>query len=100
MIALQALIHIFGVRFAERINSVAVFTEVVGMVGLVVIFALLAVKNQPSLSILLERPSLSEGQSYFPIWIMACLMGAYTIVGFESAATLSEETVDAARTVP
>jgi amino acid transporter len=100
VIVLQAVIHVFGVRFAERINSVAVFTEVVGMVGLVVIFALLAVKNQPSLGILLERGSFSEGQSYFPVWIMACLMGAYTIVGFESAANLSEETVDAARTVP
>ncbi|GIS59016.1 MAG: hypothetical protein CM1200mP2_12410 [Planctomycetaceae bacterium] len=31
---------------------------------------------------------------------MGCLMGAYTLVGFESAANLSEETVDAAATVP
>ena len=100
VIALQAVIHIFGVRFAERINSAAVFTEVVGMVGLVLIFAFLAIKNQPSLEILVERSPLAEGQAYFPIWIMACLMGAYTIVGFESAANLSEETVDAARTVP
>ena len=100
VIALQAVIHIFGVRFAERINSAAVFTEVVGMVGLVLIFAFLAVKNQPELGILFEKVPLAEGQAYFPIWIMACLMGAYTIVGFESAANLSEETVDAARTVP
>ncbi len=100
VIALQAVIHVFGVRFAERINSVAVFTEVVAMTGLVVIFAFLAVKNQPSVGILFESGSLPEGQSYFPLWIMACLMGAYTIVGFESAANLSEETVDAARTVP
>ena len=53
VIALQALIHVFGVRFAERINSAAVFSEILGMVGLVLIFVFLAVKNQPSLGILL-----------------------------------------------
>ncbi|MCH7919374.1 MAG: amino acid permease [Planctomycetes bacterium] len=100
VIALQALIHVFGVRFAERINSAAVFSEILGMVGLVLIFVFLAVKNQPSLGILLERGPAPEGQAYLPVWIMACLMGAYTIVGFESAANLSEETIDAARTVP
>ena len=100
VIALQALIHVFGVRFAERINSAAVFSEVLGMVGLVLIFVFLAVKNQPSLGILLERGPAPEGQAYLPVWIMACLMGAYTIVGFESAANLSEETIDAARTIP
>ncbi len=100
IIALQALIHIFGVRLADRINSAAVFTEVVGMVGLVIIFAILAIKKQPSFDILFERGPGSEAVAYLPIWIMACLMGAYTIVGFESAANLSEETVDAGQTVP
>jgi len=100
VISFQALIHVFGVWFAERINSIAVFTEVVGMIGLVIVFAILAMKSHTSWSILTEIGPLPEGQSYFPVWIMACLMGAYTIVGFESAANLSEETVDASRTVP
>ena len=100
VITLQAVIHIFGVRIAERINSAAVFTEVVGMVGLVLVFAVLAIKNQPPPGILFERGPLEAGQAYLPVWFMACLMGAYTIVGFESAANLSEETVDASRTVP
>lgn len=99
-IALQALIHIVGVRFASRINSAAVFTEVVGMVGLVLIFAFLAFKNQPSIDILFDRGPVGPAQSYLPAFVMACLMGAYTLVGFESAANLSEETVDASRTVP
>ena len=100
-IGLQALIHIFGVRLANRINSAAVFTEVVGMVGLVVIFAILAVKNETSIDMLFERGiDVAPGDPYFMIWIGACLMGAYTIVGFESAANLSEETMDASQTVP
>jgi amino acid transporter len=100
VIALQALIHIFGVRFAERINSAAVVTEVVGMGGLIIIFGVLAVKNQSSWNILFDQGPVAAGQAYLPVWIMACLMGAYTIVGFESAANLAEETVDASRTVP
>jgi amino acid transporter len=96
----QAIIHIFGVRVANIINSAAVFTEVVGMVGLVVIFAVLAVKNQPSLEILVSTGSSVSDGSYWQAFIMASLMGAYTLVGFESAANLSEETVDAGTTVP
>lgn len=100
LIALQATIQIFGVRFADRLNSAAVFTEVIGLVGLVVVLATLIMKNQPSGDILFQRVPVADGQSYFSVWIMACLLGAYTIVGFESAANLAEETLDAANTVP
>lgn len=100
LIAVQALIQIFGVRFADRLNSAAVFTEVIGLVGLVIVLAALILKNQPSMEILFRRMPVAEGQSYLQVWVMACLLGAYTIVGFESAANLAEETQDAANTVP
>ena len=115
----QALIHVLGVRLANLINSVAVFTEVVGMVGLVVLFAGLMIYKQPSGEILWERGAQFESAAelsgpetpsvpaaveqegpYWQAFLMACLMGAYTLVGFESAANLSEETVNAERTVP
>lgn len=66
VIASQAVIHVFGVRFAARINSAAVFTEVIGMVGLVALFAILAIYHQPSLNILWDRGSVADGQAYFP----------------------------------
>lgn len=96
----QAVIHIFGVKLASRINSCAVFTEVVGMVGLVVIFAILAVRERPPLDILFNTGNATTSGGYWQAFIMASLMGAYTLVGFESAANLSEETVDASKTVP
>ncbi|MEC9008615.1 MAG: amino acid permease [Planctomycetota bacterium] len=100
VIALQALIHVFGVRLANTINSVAVFTEMAGMVGLVVLFGYLAFRDGPSLEILAQPSPLPDaGVGWMP-WLMGCLMGAYTLVGFESAANLSEETIDAASTVP
>jgi amino acid transporter len=100
IIAVQACIHIFGVRLANRINSAAVFTEVIGMVGLVVVFGFLAFKHRVSLNILVDRGPVLSGQPYLPAFVMACLMGAYTLVGFESASNLSEETVNASSTVP
>lgn len=100
VMAVQATINIFGVRLASRINSAAVFTEVIGMVGLVVILAALAIRNQPSLDILASTGTVPLDGRYWQAFIMSSLMGAYTLVGFESAANLSEETVDASRTVP
>lgn len=100
LIGLQAVIQIFGVRLADRINSAAVFTEVIGIVGLVIVLAVMLVQHPPSHEILWAHPELPSGQSYLPIWIMGILLGAYTIVGFESAANLAEETLDAANTVP
>jgi len=102
---LQAVIHISGVKLASRINSSAVFTEIVVMVGLIVIFLVLTIKNRPSLDILFSTGTgnaagLSSFRAYLPAFVLASLMGAFTLVGFESAANLSEETVDASRTVP
>ena len=100
VILLQAVVHVLGVRLANAINSAAVFTEVVGMVGLVLVFGVLALRDQPDPEILFRSSPLPDAGSGLLPWLMGCLMGAYTLVGFESAANLSEETVDAAATVP
>ena len=100
VITLQALIHVSGVRLANIINSVAVFTEVVGMVGLVLVFGGIALSGSPDPQLLAQSSTMPEAGTGMTAWLMGCLMGAYTLVGFESAANLSEETVDAAATVP
>lgn len=100
VIALQAAIHVFGVRLANAINTWAVFTEVVAMVGLVILFAVLAIRDRPALDILVSTGAAPRDGAYVWSFVMAALMGAYTLVGFESAANLAEETVDASTTVP
>ena len=100
VILLQAVVHVLGVRLANAINSAAVFTEVVCMVGLVLVFGVLALRDQPDPEILFRPSPLPDAGSGLLPWLMGCLMGAYALVGFESAANLSEETVDAAATVP
>ena len=99
-ITIQAVIHVFGVKLADRINSIAVFTEIVGMLGLIIILGVLLIKDGASGEMITVRGDHITDTSSITTFLMAALMGAYTLVGFESAANLSEETVNAGSTVP
>ena len=99
-ITIQAVIHVFGVKLADRINSIAVFTEIVGMLGLIIILGVLLIKDGASGEMITVRGDHITDTSWITTFLMAALMGAYTLVGFESAANLSEETVNAGSTVP
>ena len=99
-ITIQAVIHVFGVKLADRINSIAVFTEIVGMLGLIIILGVLLIKDGASGEMITVRGDHITDASWITTFLMAALMGAYTLVGFESAANLSEETVNAGSTVP
>lgn len=97
------LINIVSVQLAARVNTVAVVTEIVGTVVLaVLLFVLWVARAQPSDHGwgFLGTTSTQPGQSTFYAIVLASLIGVYTIVGFEAAADMSEETVDARRTVP
>jgi amino acid transporter len=100
------LINLVSVQLAARVNNVAVFTEIIGTVVLgVLLFVLWVARYQPH-----GQPGQSAsflgnhtGVEHQPLWyaaVLAGLMGVYTLVGFETAADMSEETVDARRAVP
>ncbi|NRF94533.1 amino acid permease [Paenibacillus frigoriresistens] len=102
-LVLQALINIFGVRLATRLNDTAVYTEVVGIVGIIVILGavvILAGKADWSMLSNVGQSVTNSGGSYLGAFLLAGLMGSYTLVGFEAAANLSEETIDAKKNVP
>lgn len=108
VIILQALMIAFSTRFTQRFNAVAVTIQLVGMIGLVILlFAVGYGKNELDFSMLFNKGSISP-EGYFSFgsltqvgpWMMATLLGAFTIVGFESAANLAEETREPARVVP
>jgi amino acid transporter len=96
-------INIISVQLAARVNSVAVVTEIVGTVVLaLLLFGLFVGHAKPvghGLEIL-GRHATQPGQSLFYGVVLASLIGVYTLVGFEAAADMGEETVDARRTVP
>lgn len=102
-LVIQAFINIFGVKLATKINDTAVYTEVIGMVGIILILGAVILFGKADWSMLTHTGlsgSDSSSGSYLGLFILSALMGSYTLVGFEAAANLSEETIDAKRNVP
>ncbi len=99
-IILQAALNIIGVKLAAYINDSAVFTEAVGIIGLTVFLFIAAFRHDTDPAILFNTGNAATGSAYIVPFIMTMLMGAFTLVGFEASANLSEETVNAHKTVP
>lgn len=96
-------INLISIQLAARVNNVAVVTEIVGTIGLAaVVFVMWVAEGSPDghgLGFLGTTDTL-PGQ---PLWyaiVLGALIGVYTLVGFEAAADMGEETVDARRTIP
>ncbi|MED4584099.1 amino acid permease [Brevibacillus choshinensis] len=98
----QAFINIYGVKLATKINDTAVYTEVIGMVGIILFLGAVILFGKADWSMLANTGLSAAGSdgSYLGSFILAALMGAFTLVGFEAAANLSEETIDAKTNVP
>ncbi|MGB9661069.1 MAG: amino acid permease [Moorellaceae bacterium] len=95
---LQAVLNIVGVSLASLINNAAVFTETIGIIGLTLCLGFVALRNDHSPAILFHTGKVTG--SYLGPFLLSALMGSFTLVGFEAAANLSEETVKAHQTVP
>src|SRR3954471_11420784 len=103
LLTVAYLINVISVQVAARVNNVAVFTEILGTVILALLLFFLWVGDYKhtdhGLSYIGHHCHL-PGQPYWYAITLAALIGIFTIVGFEVAADLSEEAVDARRTVP
>jgi amino acid transporter len=108
VLLLQALLVAYSTRWSERINNFAVGAELGGMVALVVLLLIAgAIGRDLSLHHLFSTGTIpAHGYWNFGTathvgpWLLGTLLGAFTIVGFESAANLAEETQNPARVVP
>src|SRR5438105_307361 len=100
LFALALTINIISVALAARINNVAVFTEIIGTVVVALILLILfATKPLHPISFLFSTGGVT-GFDIVKAVPFAALIGIFTIVGFELAADLSEEAVNARVTVP
>jgi amino acid transporter len=103
VLALQAALIITSTRATTRVNNTAVATEVIGIVGLTVLLVIVAAVRGLGHWSNLGSPGLVPGAGYYN-WLgpfmLATLLGAYTIVGFESASNLAEETFEPHKTIP
>src|SRR6266699_1050425 len=81
-------INIISIALSARINNVAVFTEIVGMVGFgVILFVLWAIHPNHSITFLGDTGGVHGGDIVRAL-PYAALMGRFTIVAFELAADL------------
>jgi amino acid transporter len=108
IIIIQLLLILFSTRWSTRINNIAVGTEVIGIVGLSLLLLIVGLVRGALHPDHLFSTGVVSAQNYFTFgtlskvgpFIFSFILGAYTIVGFESAANLAEETEGAHRVVP
>ncbi|WP_422746232.1 amino acid permease [Mycobacterium sp. WMMD1722] len=104
----QFLLVALSTPWAERVNNGFVTLELIGMVALTVLLLVVAaIRGDMDFANLFSRGAVpAEGYWSFGDltsagpWMLGFLLGAFTIVGFESAANLAEETHDPERVVP
>ena len=100
ILVLQGLLVGLSTKWTERVNNFAVSAELIGMVALVVLLFIVGViAHKLSVGNLFSRGDVpADGYWSFGTathvgpWMLGFLLGAFTIVGFESAANLAEET--------
>lgn len=96
------VVNIVGVQLAARVNNTAVVAEIIGTVLLavtvIVAFGLYSGSDGGSTENLWTTTGTAgSGIGHF---VMAGLLGIYTMVGFELSADLTEEAVDSQKAVP
>jgi amino acid transporter len=103
VLALQAALIIASTRLTTRLNNTAVATEIIGIVGLTVLLLIVAAVRSLGHWSNLGATGAVPHTGYYA-WLgpfmLATLLGAYTIVGFESASNLAEETHEPHKVIP
>jgi len=103
LMLLPVVINLISIQVAARVNNVAVFTEIIGTVVFgVLLFVLWGVHAKPTpygASILTNTTSTLHNPTWYA-FALAGLLGAFTLVGFELAADMSEDAVNPVRSVP
>ena len=103
VLVLQAALIIWSTRMTTRVNNTAVATELIGILGLTVLLIVVAAIRGLGHWSNLTSTGIVPAAGYYA-WLgpfmLATLLGAYTIVGFESASNLAEETHEPHRTSP
>ncbi|MFB9923780.1 APC family permease [Amycolatopsis halotolerans] len=99
LIVFTTLINAFGVKLMARINSAGVFVELLFAVLLVVFLAFHFVRGP---SVVTETNGTEAGHSsgYLGAFLIAGIASSYVMYGFDTAASLGEESLNPHRNAP
>src|ERR1700756_537372 len=94
-LAVITVLNIYGVRLVAIINNTGVVFEILGMFVFAIV--LLAFHNHQGFHVVTNSAGFHVGPSSF---LAAMFMSLFVIYGFDTAATLAEETRDPRRAAP
>lgn len=99
LIGLTTLLNAVGVNLLARINNIGVLSELAGVLLLIVILALGAVRG-PAVVLDTQGRGSDQPFGYCGPFLAAALMASYVMYGFDTAGSLAEETHDPRRNAP
>lgn len=99
LILFTTLVNAFGVKLMARINSAGVFLELVAAV-LLIIALLFVVQNPPTVVFETSGTESNYGGSYLTAFLVAGIASSYVMYGFDTAASLGEESINPHRNAP
>jgi urea carboxylase system permease len=99
LIVFTTVINMIGVKIMARINNFGVLAEAVGVALLIVLLAMHTTRGP---SIVFDTFGIGRDYTfgYFGAFLVAGLMSAYVLYGFDTAGSLAEETYDPRRRAP
>lgn len=102
VISVVTLVHIFGIKWASRVNDLGVYAELAGIFFLILALAFFWVVSGEVLPENLANATrkMGEGVSRLSGLMLSLLLGAWCLTGFEAAADLAEETKSPTSSVP
>src|SRR5208282_4780203 len=99
LVVFTTIINMVGVKVMARINNFGVAAELIGVTLLII---LLAAHIRRGPGVILDTFNLGRGYplGYFGAFLVAGLMSAYVMYGFDTAGSLAEETLDPRKNAP
>ncbi|MFB9902735.1 APC family permease [Allokutzneria oryzae] len=99
LILFTTVVNAFGVKLMARINSAGVFIELIAAVLLIIVLAANITRGP---EVVTETHGTGAGNSlgYLGAFLTASLASAYVMYGFDTAASLGEESLNPRRNAP
>lgn len=102
LIVISTIINARGIKLLALINNIGVFTELIGIIMLIVLLFLKRVRSPAEAVVHIN--TTGSGFNAFPdgsiLLAATALTASYVLYGFDTAGTLAEETHDPRKTAP
>ncbi len=99
LVVFTTIINMVGVKTMARINNFGVAAELVGVTLLIILLAA-HIRRSPAVIFQTFGTGATYPWGYFGAFLVAGLMSAYVMYGFDTAGSLAEETHDPRKNAP